>query len=63
MANDVMIEQIRAARDITVALVGRALVPFTEEELMQPKKLAMKIGSVYAGVYDAVKNPGTYLKG
>jgi hypothetical protein len=25
--------------------------------------LAIKIGSVYAGVYDAVKNPSTYLKG
>lgn len=66
MANDVTIEQIRAAREITVALVGHALIPFTEEDLMQPKKLAVKIGSIYAGVYagihDAVKNPGTYLK-
>jgi|APFre7841882654_1041346.scaffolds.fasta_scaffold337937_1 hypothetical protein len=63
MGNDVMIEQIRAARDITVALVGQALIPLTEDELMQPKKLAIKIGRVYAGVFDAVKNPGTYLKG
>jgi len=67
MANDVTIEQIRAAREITVALVEKALIPFTEEDLMQHKKLAVKIGSiyasVYAGVYDAVKNPSTYLKG
>jgi hypothetical protein len=63
MSNDVVIEQIRAAREITVALIDKALIPFTEEELMQPRKLAMKIGSVYAGVHDAVKNPGAYLKG
>jgi hypothetical protein len=62
MPEEIVIENIRAAREITVALVDKALISFTEEELADPKKLAQKIGCIYAIIHDAVKNPSAYLK-
>lgn len=57
----VVIERIRAAKEITVVLLDKALIPFTTEELSDPKRLAAKVGTIYAVIYDAVKNPGVYL--
>lgn len=57
----VIIERIRAAKEITVVLLDKALIPFTGEELADPKRLAAKVGIVYAVIYEAVKNPGAYL--
>lgn len=57
----VIIERIRAAKDITVAMLEKALIPFSEEEFADPKRIARKVGTVYAVIYYAVKNPGVYL--
>lgn len=57
----VIIERIRAAKEITIVLLEKALIPFTEQEFADPKRLAAKVGTVYAVIYDAVKNPGVYL--
>jgi len=62
MPEEIVIEQIRAAREITVALIDKALISFTEEELLEPKRLAAKIGCIYAIIHDAVKNPSVHLK-
>jgi hypothetical protein len=62
MSEEIVIEQIRAAREITVALIDKALIPFTEEEFLEPKRLAAKIGCIYASILDAVKNPSVHLK-
>jgi len=57
----VIIERIRAAKEITIVLLEKALIPLTEQEFADPKRLAAKVGTVYAVIYDAVKNPGVYL--
>ena len=57
----VIIERIRATKDIMVVLLDKALIPFSEEELADPKRLAAKVGTVYAAIYDVVKNPVVYL--
>jgi hypothetical protein len=57
----VIIERIRAAKEITVVMLEKALIPFSEEEFADPKRLATKVGTVFAVIYNAVKNPGVYL--
>jgi hypothetical protein len=61
MDNEIIIEQIRVAREITVALIDKALIPFAEEDLLEPERLAAKIGCIYATIYIAVKNPSAHL--
>jgi hypothetical protein len=57
----VIIERMRAAKEITVVLLEKALIPFTEQEFADPKMLATKIGRIYAVIYNAIKNPEAYL--
>lgn len=57
----VIIERIRAAKEITIVLLKTALIPITEQELADPKELAAKVGALYSVIYAAVKNPGVYL--
>ena len=61
MDNEITIEQIRVAREITVALINKALIPLTEEDLLEPERLAAKIGRIYSIIYIAVKNPSAHL--
>ena len=61
MDNEIIIEQIRVARETTVALIDKALIPITEEDLLEPERIAAKIGSIYSIIYSTVKNPGAHL--
>jgi len=57
----VIIERIRAAKEMTIVLLKIALIALNEQELADPKELGAKVGTLYAAIYDAVKNPGVYL--
>ena len=53
---------VEAAKELTLQVVNKGLLTFIREDHDYPEKLAAKIGTLYAGFYDAVSNHESYLK-
>ena len=62
MSSEFSAAQVDAAKEITIACLNKGVVFFSEEDHRSPEKLAQKMGTLYAGIYEAVINYDKQLK-